>query len=44
MNIRIDKRVENLGDETMWFLPVGLDESYFTPIKRLIGVRTVCHY
>lgn len=26
-------RVENLSDETLWFLPVGLDESYFTPIE-----------
>ena len=26
-------KVENLGDETLWFLPVGLDESYFTPIE-----------
>ena len=26
-------RVENLSDETLWFLPVGLDEEYFTPIE-----------
>ena len=26
-------KVENLGDETLWFLPVGLDEAYFTPIE-----------
>ena len=26
-------KVENLGEETLWFLPVGLDESYFTPIE-----------
>jgi len=26
-------RIENLGDEELWFLPVGLDESYFTPIE-----------
>jgi hypothetical protein len=26
-------KVENLGDEPLWFLPVGLDESYFTPIE-----------
>ena len=26
-------KVENLGDESLLFLPVGLDESYFTPIE-----------
>jgi len=26
-------RIENLGDEVLWFLPVGLDQSYFTPIE-----------
>ncbi len=26
-------RVENLGDEPLWFLPAGLDEAYFTPIE-----------
>ena len=26
-------KVENMGDEILWFLPVGLDESYFTPIE-----------
>jgi hypothetical protein len=26
-------KIENLGDEVLWFLPVGLDESYFTPIE-----------
>jgi len=26
-------KVENLSDETLWFLPVGLDEAYFTPIE-----------
>ena len=26
-------QVENLSDETMIFLPVGLDEAYFTPIE-----------
>lgn len=26
-------QIENLGDETLWFLPVGLDEAYFTPIE-----------
>ena len=26
-------RIENLSDETLWFLPVGLDEDYFTPIE-----------
>ena len=26
-------RVENLTDQTLWFLPIGLDEAYFTPIE-----------
>jgi len=26
-------QVENLSDETLWFLPLGLDEAYFTPIE-----------
>lgn len=26
-------RIENLGEETLWFLPVGLDEAHFTPIE-----------
>jgi hypothetical protein len=26
-------QVENLGDQTLWFLPVGLDNAYFTPIE-----------
>ena len=26
-------QVENLTDETLFFLPVGLDEDYFTPIE-----------
>lgn len=26
-------QIENLGEETLWFLPVGLDEAYFTPIE-----------
>ena len=26
-------KVENLGDDALWFLPVGLDESYYTPIE-----------
>jgi len=26
-------KVENLSDETLLFLPVGLDEAYFTPIE-----------
>ena len=26
-------KVENLSDETLWFLPVGLDEAYFTPLE-----------
>lgn len=26
-------RIENHGSEPLWFLPVGLDEAYFTPIE-----------
>ena len=26
-------QIENMGDETLWFLPVGLDKAYFTPIE-----------
>ncbi len=26
-------QIENLGEATLWFLPVGLDEGYFTPIE-----------
>lgn len=26
-------RIENLSKETLWFLPVGLDKDYFTPIE-----------
>ena len=26
-------KIENLGDEPLWFLPVGLDDAYFTPIE-----------
>ena len=26
-------QIENLSEETLWFLPVGLDEAYFTPIE-----------
>ncbi len=26
-------QIENLGESTLWFLPVGLDEGYFTPIE-----------
>jgi hypothetical protein len=26
-------QIENLGETTLWFLPVGLDEGYFTPIE-----------
>ena len=26
-------KIENLRDETAWFLPTGLDEGYFTPIE-----------
>lgn len=26
-------QIENLSDETLYFLPVGLDEAYFTPIE-----------
>ncbi len=26
-------KIENLGEDELWFLPVGLDESYFTPIE-----------
>jgi len=26
-------QIENLGDETLWFLPTGVDEAYFTPIE-----------
>ncbi len=26
-------QIENLGETTLWFLPVGLDEAYFTPIE-----------
>ena len=26
-------QIENLGDETLWFLPAGLDDAYFTPIE-----------
>jgi hypothetical protein len=26
-------KVENLSGNTLWFLPVGLDEAYFTPIE-----------
>ena len=26
-------QIENLGDETLWFLPFGTDEAYFTPIE-----------
>ena len=26
-------KIENLGEETLWFLPLGLDSAYFTPIE-----------
>jgi hypothetical protein len=26
-------RIENLGDESLWFLQSGVDEGYFTPIE-----------
>jgi hypothetical protein len=26
-------QIENIGDETLWFLPTGVDEAYFTPIE-----------
>jgi len=26
-------QIENLGETTLWFLPLGLDEGYFTPIE-----------
>jgi hypothetical protein len=26
-------QIENLSNETLWFLPLGLDEQYFTPIE-----------
>jgi LssY C-terminus len=26
-------RIENIGDSTLWFLPTGVDEAYFTPIE-----------
>lgn len=26
-------QIENLGEETLYFLPVGLDDAYFTPIE-----------
>ena len=26
-------QIENLGQETLWFLPFGLDKAYFTPIE-----------
>ena len=26
-------QIENLGEATLWFFPVGLDEGYFTPIE-----------
>jgi hypothetical protein len=26
-------KVENLGEERLWFLPMGLDTAYFTPIE-----------
>ncbi len=26
-------KIENLDDDELWFLPVGLDESYYTPIE-----------
>ena len=26
-------KIENLGDENLWFLPASLDEAYFTPIE-----------
>ena len=26
-------QIENMGDESLWFLPSGIDEGYFTPIE-----------
>ena len=26
-------QIENLGNESLWFLPASLDEAYFTPIE-----------
>ena len=26
-------QVENLGQEMLWFLPIGVDDAYFTPIE-----------
>jgi hypothetical protein len=28
-------QIENQSDETLWFLPLGLDEQYFTPIEAI---------
>jgi hypothetical protein len=28
-------QIENLSNETLWFLPLGLDEQYFTPIETI---------